>query len=518
MHHYDVLPYESNPFRETHPQFLAALGRLFGVPAADPARCRVLELGCASGGNLIPMAWHLPHSEFVGIDLEAAQIREGQELVAELGLGNIHLAQGDILQLDDELGRFDYIIAHGVYSWVPAPVQEALMALCRRLLQPQGIAYISFNTRPGWHVRGMLREMLLYHVRGVEEPVARLNKAYELIELLSSTLPQQSRPLAKHLAMEVSYLKKAHPSYVYHEYLETYNAPVLVSEFLAQVERHGLRFLCESELYTMFASSLGPQVEQFLDQFPDQASHEQYLDLLTQRTFRQTLLCQGEVAPNYNIDLERLDQFACYANLQPPEKLDLRHDRPQSFHTAAGNTVEVAEPLCKAMLKILFEVFPDAVALTELLPAARELVRAAHGKKPAPAETVAWRGELFNLVANCLLNLCLEPMALRTGIDTRPRLNALAQAQVRRGISNLTTVWHETLNTDAFSHHLARLLDGTRDRQALLDQLMQNVADGSLSLPDLPAGVQQRRTSLAANLDRMLVLFARNGILEGSPS
>lgn len=514
MHHYDVLPYESNPFRETHPQFLAALGRLFGLPVADPARCRVLELGCAGGGNLIPMAWRLPHSEFVGIDLEEKQIQEGQALVAELNLGNIRLAQGDILQLGEELGRFDYIIAHGVYSWIPEPVREALMALCRRLLQPHGIAYISYNTRPGWHVRGMLREMLLYHVRGVDDPVARLNKAGDMIELLGATLAGQSRPLAKHLALEVSYLKTAHPSYLYHEYLETNNEPLLVSEFLAQAQRHGLRFLCESQLYTMFASSLGPQVEQFLDQFADQASHEQYLDFLTQRAFRQTLLCHGETTPDYNIDLERLDQFACYANLQPPEKLDLRHDRPQPFHTAAGSAVEVAHPLCKAMLKILFEVFPDAVALDELLPAARELMQAAHGKKPVPAETQAWRSEWFNLFANSLLNLCLEPVALRTGIDVRPRLNALARAQVRRDSRNLTTVWHETLNTDAFSLRLALHLDGTRDRQALLDQLLQDVAEGSLSLPGLPAGVQQRKQTLAVNLDRMMTLFARNGILE----
>lgn len=515
MHHYDVLPYESNPFRETHPQCLAALGRLFGVPVAGPAQCRVLELGCASGGNLIPMAWHLPQSEFVGVDLEEAQIQDGQALVRELGLGNIRLTQGDILQLDEELGRFDYIIAHGVYSWVPAPVREALMALCRRLLQPQGIAYISFNTRPGWHVRGMLREMLMYHVRDVPDPVARLNKAYELIELLSATLPRQTRPLAKYLALEVSYLKKAHPSYVYHEYLETYNEPVLVSEFLAQVERHGLRYMCESELNTMFASSLGAQVEQFLDQFTDQATHEQYLDMLTQRTFRQTLLCHGETTPNYNIDLERLDQFACYASLMPPEKLDLRHDRAQTFHTASGHMVEVAEPICKAMLKILYEVFPDAVALMELLPTAREMVQAAHGKKLF-TETEAWRSELFNLIANCLVNLSLEPAALRNGIDAKPRLNTLARAQVRRGLFNLTTVRHETIHTDAFSLRLAQLLDGSRDRQALIEQLLQDVADGALSVPDLPLGVQQRRQNLAANLDRMLALFARSGILATS--
>ena len=514
MDHYDVLPYESNPFRETHPQFLAALGRLLKVPAADPKACRVLELGCAGGGNLIPMAWQLPGSEFVGIDLEERQIRDGQALVEELGLANIRLSQGDILELGEELGRFDYIVAHGVYSWIPAPVREATMSLCRRLLQPNGIAYISFNTRPGWRVRGMLREILLYHVRGVEDPVARLNKAGEMIELLCATLADQPQPLSKHLALEANYLRTAHPSYVYHEYLEAFNEPVLISEFLDQAQRHGLRFLGEAQLYTMFASSLGPQVEAFLDRFEDQPIHEQYLDMLTQRTFRQTLLCHGEVTPEYDIDLSLLDQFACYANLQPPEKLDLRRPHAQAFLTVTGTGIAVSEPLAKALVQILSQVYPDAIALPELLEAARQAVGLAHGKKSAPEEeTSAWRGEVFNLYANGLLGLNVEPVVHRTDLGARPALNPLAKAQVRRGSRNLTTVWHETLNTDVFSLHLARYLDGTRDRQALIDQLLADVADGSLSLPELARGSQQRRQSIAANVDRMLALFARNGVL-----
>jgi len=66
---YDEVPYESQSFPQSHPNRLATLGRLFGLSPAPVAQCRVLELGCASGGNLIPMAYHLPESEFVGLDL-----------------------------------------------------------------------------------------------------------------------------------------------------------------------------------------------------------------------------------------------------------------------------------------------------------------------------------------------------------------------------------------------------------------------------------------------------------------
>lgn len=516
MHHYDVLPYESNPFSETHPRFLSVLGRLFGLQPADANRCRVLELGCAGGGNLIPMAWRLPGSEFVGIDLEARQIQDGVALVRELGLGNIRLEQGNILELGDELGRFDYIIAHGVYSWIPPPVREALMALCKRLLRPQGVAYISYNTRPGWHVRGMVREILLYHTRGVRDPLACLERAREMLELLGTALAAKQTPLAQHLLQEINDLKTADPSYLYHEYLEANNDPVLVSDFLALAKQHGLKYLCETRLYGMFAASLGSGVEAFLGKFDDQAIQEQYLDFFTQRTFRQTLLCHDEAKPDYDIDLAFLDRHACYANLEPTAKPDLRRDKAQEFLTSHGKPVTATDPVMKAMLVVLHEAYPAAVAVPELLTRARERVRAASGKSAELAENQRWRGELFSLFANNLIGLSPEPQEHSAAIPDRPRAHVLAQAQLRRGSRNITTVWHESLNTDAFSRRLLSYLDGTRDRQALVGQLLRDVAEGALSLPGLPENPRQRAEDMVFNVDRMLTLFARNGILEAA--
>src|SRR6516165_12727057 len=93
---YDAVPYESLPFNETHPDRLAALATLFGMSPAPAERCRVLELGCASGGNLIPMAVALPGSSFVGVDLSPRQIADGNEVVRALNLSNIELRSLDI--------------------------------------------------------------------------------------------------------------------------------------------------------------------------------------------------------------------------------------------------------------------------------------------------------------------------------------------------------------------------------------------------------------------------------------
>src|SRR5262249_43817357 len=154
------LPYPSNPYPYTHPDHLATVAALLGMKPAAADHCRVLELGCASGGNLIPMAYGLPDSSFFGLDLSGEPVRQGEELVEALGLKNIQLRRMSILDVDDRLGQFDFIICHGVYSWVPAEVQDKILDICARQLAPQGVGFISYNTYPGWHMRGMIRAVM----------------------------------------------------------------------------------------------------------------------------------------------------------------------------------------------------------------------------------------------------------------------------------------------------------------------------------------------------------------------
>src|SRR5216684_3648438 len=147
---YEELPYPNSSFAQTHPDRLATLGRLFGLAPTPVDRCRILEMGCSAGGNLIPLAATLPHSEFVGIDFSATTISRGVADIAALQLTNIRLLQMDIRDLEPTFGTFDYIIAHGVYSWVPADARESVLAICARQLGSNGIAYVSYNTLPGW--------------------------------------------------------------------------------------------------------------------------------------------------------------------------------------------------------------------------------------------------------------------------------------------------------------------------------------------------------------------------------
>ncbi len=124
---YQEVPYPNDPYRSSHPDQLATVAILAGLSPPPVSRCRVLELGCARGGNLIPMAVEMPQAQFVGFDSSGHQVREGCELIERVGLGNIRVEARDILDLDAAIGTFDFIICHGTYSWVEPEVQEKIL-------------------------------------------------------------------------------------------------------------------------------------------------------------------------------------------------------------------------------------------------------------------------------------------------------------------------------------------------------------------------------------------------------
>ena len=185
---YDDIPYESHPFAQSHPNRLFAIGTLFGLKPTPVQKCRVLELGCAAGGNLIPMADYLPESQFVGVDNSARQIRDGLDTVKQLGLENVILQHASILDVDAAYGKFDYIVCHGVFSWVPEKVRRKILEICGTQLTPNGIAYVSYNTYPGWHMRGMIRDMMRYHAARFEAPKDRIQQARALLKFLTQSV------------------------------------------------------------------------------------------------------------------------------------------------------------------------------------------------------------------------------------------------------------------------------------------------------------------------------------------
>ncbi len=235
---YDSVPYTSLAYPRTHPDHLSAMARLRGVAAASPETCALLELGCGSGGNVLPIAAHLERARVVGLERSAGEIGR-----APLVPPNARLVVGDALAFDE--GPFDYVIAHGLYSWIGEADQRALLATIRGVLAPQGVAFVSYNVLPGWHLRGAFRAMLRTHAQG-KSPVDAIAASKQLLGFLDRTAPRTGAFRAA-LDEERARLASADDGYLFHEHLEEHNHPVSVDVFVAAAADAGLSYLCEAD-------------------------------------------------------------------------------------------------------------------------------------------------------------------------------------------------------------------------------------------------------------------------------
>ena len=176
---YDVVPNLDRSHSSAHPNRMATIAACC-ASSGRRLNARVLELGCANAGILLPMTANLPGTSFVGVDYSARQIAKGQAALAELGLTNITLRHGSILDVDSGLDQFDYIIAHGVFLWISPEVQDKMLAICRQYLAPNRVAYISFNTLPGWYGKLYVRDRMLHYTCGNSDPQGRIRRAREV--------------------------------------------------------------------------------------------------------------------------------------------------------------------------------------------------------------------------------------------------------------------------------------------------------------------------------------------------
>jgi len=481
---YDVIPYPSYPFAETHPNRLATVATLFGMLPPPVENCRVLELACARGDNLIPMAMDLPKSEFVGIDLSGGQIQDGLKVVEELGLKNIRMRQMNILELDPEIGQFDYIIAHGVYSWVPPEVQNEILAVFRRCLRPNGVAFISFNTYPGWHQRGMLRDMMLYHIRGVESAHARIDQSKSLLSFLCKAIPEELVGYANIFKKERQGLdeSKGRDSYLFHEFLEEHNEPLYFYEFIDRAAQHGLQFLGEANIADMQPERIGPNVAETLDQLGDDIiKREQYIDYVTNGTFRETLLCHGDVPVDRSLVVERVfDMHAAAALSWGNGKPDIHSNEVVTFTSPRKLNASTGHPVSKAALVHLSENWPQAFSFDDLQAAARARLIpndvVVQSADEYHHDTQMLAGNLLKAHLAGAIELHVRPPQLTTEVSQRPLASHWARFQARNG-SIVTNRRHEGVEVNEVNLRLLELLDGTRERAQLLDELVQIVVE-----------------------------------------
>jgi methyltransferase-like protein len=518
---YDEMPYVHVAFPQTHPDHLVTLAKLFGLDPPPVATCRVLELGCATGDNLIPMAFGLPRAQFVGVDNSTRQIASARELAAQLKLDNIDLRVADIGEIDATWGRFDYIICHGIYSWVPEPIRSKVLAICSENLAPNGVAYVSYNTLPGWRTRGMVREMMIYHADQFADPGTKVTQARSLLDFLSQSAPPNS-PYSVVLKAELEILRGKADGYLFHEHLERVNDAFYFSEFMSAAARHNLQYLGEAAFADMVSTNFDPPVVETLHRMStDLLRMEQYMDFVRNRTFRQTLLVHAGVEIRRRLDWRfvqscRIAGFLRTASAKPV----LAQGVVESFEGRKGTIFTIHESVTKAALMMLSERWPGSIPFPDLLAGAqarlpaRPATSAADSSTPGDAEILS--ATLLQCYAFGVVDLLGSQTKFTVEPSPRPRVSALALAQAQRRIP-VTNARHESITLEDSQREILSLLDGTRDRTMLMTELTALVGRGALQVRskggDRLASGSELTAALHALLDDALSFFAKSALL-----
>ena len=473
---YDAVAYPGHSFSQTHPARLATIAHFHGMSPALPSEMRVLELGCGRGGNLIPMAAQYPQSRFLGIDLSGDSIRQANANATQLGLSNVAFRQEDILALTADLGRFDYVIVHGVYSWVPDPVRQRIIALFGDVLAPQGVAYVSYNALPGCRLRDLARDVMLYAVRDIDEPRERVRVARAALRDVAEASDPDSYYGAA-LRQRLKQIDELPDNVFYHDDLNPGARAFALHEVLSAAGRHGLQFLAEASFPNLYGAAKG-RAQQLLAQIPveEAARREQTLDLLIGRAFRETLLCRAELPLRRGIRTDALRPYYLAANVRLVQQTtEAARPGVECFEFGEGVRLSVDLPLCKAALGIMSAIWPASIAWEELV--ARSCREVAGEIGPDLVHEVERLDEaLIAIFKAGLLDIRLEPPALTTEISEKPAASDVARWQASSALE-VTDLRHRTVQLDSLFRKFVCLLDGSRDQDMLLADMNAFLAE-----------------------------------------
>lgn len=509
---------EATVHSESHPDHLAVLGRLLGFRAAPIARCRLLELHCGAGQSLLPLAAVLPEARLIGWDSAKSQVDFARRLVGELPYENVEVLGGPLEEAVASLaehGPFDFIICHGLFSYVDRDNQDELLALCRQTLEPRGMACVSYHTEPGWGAARVLREVARRVTRARPEPQGRADDFRKTADRFARDLSSAGTTYARHLIEEVAHLKERSDEFLLREFLNVRCKPLFLRDFLELAAGHGLHYLADARLGT-WASAQHEKVQAQLDAWSeDPVEREQYLDLLRNRRFRRTILVREEaagVSPAMRPDT--LAELRASTLVVPAAgRVDVDSMQPVSlWPIGGGSPIQISEPPLKAVLAALTEAWPRSLSIEPLLELALLRLHRS-GARPYASNAEAWAPLLVQAFAAGIIDLHTWEPALVTSAGERPVASPWARAAAARGLP-LHNHRHRAVSLEPIDRLILPSLDGLNTRASILDRLQTLVERGALTFNKSFTKVDELRSYLEHDLlEPALTRLAMSGLL-----
>ncbi len=503
---YDEVPYPSFTFPQTHPDRLATIGRLHGMKPERPENCRYLELGCGDGTNLISFAYALPSSNFVGIDLSAHHIDGANRTIERLGLTNIVFRQADVTEVSgNKVGKFDFIVAHGLYSWVPDFVREAILTVFSESLVENGVGYISYNAYPGCHLRKITFSALQYSAADVNDPMDRVERGIENLRSFAEAAEEGSL-VRSILALEYDQMLERTPENVFHDEFAEINQPFYFHEFAAKINEYGFKFLSEADPTANTDAKLSDAGRKLLDSVNhDRIRREQYYDFIRFTRFRRTLFCRNKIQLSQDIDPLVVRGLFISSQIEAEqENANFTDDSPVKFSDSKEASVVVNHPLTKTVLRHLRSRGASSVTFDELMEEAAKILEQESIDGEDSDRTVNFLIHLFNAG---MVKFLTHQVPFSNIATQRPEVSAFARWQIENGSQSVATMTGNNLEVkNMMLRAMIVMLDGTRSRQDLENDLKD--------LLDVPNDQRMEfESQLSQMVDSNLQHMADSGLL-----
>lgn len=494
------------------------LGVLFGMTPVPPENARILELGCAAGGNIIPHAVNYPKSQFVGVDLSKVQIDEAKRHVSGLELKNIEFHHCSITDIDSSFAKFDYIICHGVISWVPEFVRAKIFEISKNNLNQNGIVYISYNTLPGWNMIRTIRDMMLYHSSMFADVKEKIIQSRLLLDFVKDSLEGSNSPYAEVLKHEATMLARQSDHYLRHDHLEEDNKQYYFREFMDEAGKQNLQYLSDCTVSTMYVGNMPPKVSEKLRTVNDIVRTEQYMDFITNRRFRSTLLCHDSVQLNRSINNNDITKFNMIFNIVPEKRfaeININDSLESLIFFYNGNkdsSLSTSSPAMKAILYSFSENINNPISFDKITTLANKKL---NGNKLAEIKN-EFVNNAMKLVLQGYINITLQNTRPLASLD-KPKAVKLAHYQA----SNTPNMWvtnlrHEVIAINIFEKIALKYMNGKNDQAKILVAIMDNVEKGELTLSKEGQKIEnpsEIRQELTAFLQSTLAKFSTNALM-----
>ena len=324
-------------YQETDPARISAIAKLYGIEAPDYSKANVLEIGCASGGNLIPLASRYSGGSFRGIDMSKSQITLADQQKKKLDLENINFEVASVLDIEFGSEKFDYIIAHRFYSWVDNETQSRLLEICKNHLSPLGVALISYNTLPGWNTAKTIRDMMRYHAELFENQEEKVDQACKMLNFIADNNQIEDGHYKQLLNEELGLVQELDSSYLMNDYLAKINQPCYFHEFNSEIRQHKLSYLTECNLPSIYLDNFKQAVIDKLSSLDDQILQEQYFDFIMNRKFRTSLI----VHENTTINRKIVPNSVVGLFLKPLYKLEKELNKDEILNLENLNLIKI---------------------------------------------------------------------------------------------------------------------------------------------------------------------------------